>query len=55
MAMGQKESARVSLAATVEGVCVLFTLMTFTVVSLLFEELMSYQQNLIPGREHPDS
>lgn len=29
MAMGQKESARVSLAATVERVCVLFALMIF--------------------------
>jgi len=55
MAMGQKESARVSLASTVERVCVLFTLMIFTLVSLLFEELMSYQQNLTPGAEHPDS
>lgn len=55
MAMGKKESVRASLAATVEGVCVLFTLMIFTVVSLLFEELMSYQQNLTPGPEHPDS
>lgn len=51
MAMGQKESARASLAARV--VRILFTLI-FTVVSLLFEGLMSYQQNLTAGPEHSD-
>ena len=55
MAMGQKESASFGLAATVERVCVLFTLMIFTVVSLLLGKLMSYQQNLTPGPEHPGS
>lgn len=55
MAMSQRESASVSFEATVERVCVLFTLMIFTVVSLLFEKLMSYHQNLAPAPQHPDS
>lgn len=55
MAMGQKESARASLAVTAERVCVVFTSTILTVVSLLFQELMSYQQDLTPGPVRPDS
>lgn len=55
MAMGQKESARASLAVTAERVCVVFTSTILTVVSLLFEELRSYQQDLTPGPVCPDS
>lgn len=55
MAMSQKESASVSFEATVERVCVLFTLMIFTVASLLFEKLMSFHQNLATGPSQPDS
>lgn len=53
--MSQIELTSVSFEATGERVCVLFTLMIFSVVSLLFEKLINYQQNLAPGPQHPDS
>lgn len=55
MTMSQRGSASVSFEVTAEGVSVLFTLMIFTVVSLLFEKLVSYHQNLAPGPQYPDS
>lgn len=55
MVMGQNESITAASVAMLGRLHVLFTLMIFTVVSLLFEEVKSYQQNLTLGPEHPDS
>lgn len=55
MVVGQNESLTAALVATLGRLRVSFTLMIFAVVSLLFEELKSYQQNLTVGPEQPDS
>lgn len=55
MVVGQNESLTAALVATLGRLRVLFTLMIFAVVSLQFEELKSYQQNLTVGPEQPGS